>query len=153
MVISVSSSSESRTRSPSSATWCGLLVLRWLSLQRSEGCLSSLEYHFLQTKRSSHCSSALMPCTLCTFPARNSARHSPLYVSNTARGNVGMTIDESGTSFPPTYEKFAVRAITAAGLSGSYALTVVREPGLPMNAPASPVVTLASLDAAVLVSR
>ena len=36
-----------------------------------------------------------------------------------------------------------MRVLTAA--------TVVREPGLPVNAPASPVVTLMSLDAGVLV--
>ena len=64
----------------------------------------------------------------------------------------GMTIDESGTSFPPTYEsEITVRALTAAGLSRSYEFTVVQEPGLPANAPASPVVTLVSLDAGVLI--
>ena len=74
-----------------------------------------------------------MPRTLCTFPARHSERHSPLYVSNTARENVREQ-DES---------EFTVRVLTAA--------TVVRVPGLPVNAPASPVVTLMSLDPGVLV--
>ena len=63
----------------------------------------------------------------------------------------GMTIDESGTSFPPTYEsEITVRALTAAELR-SFAFTVVQEPGLPADAPASPVVTLVSLDAGVLI--
>ena len=38
-----------------------------------------------------------------------------------------MTIDESGTSFPPMYESvIAVRALTAAGLSKSSVFTVVQ---------------------------
>ena len=44
-----------------------------------------------------------------------------------------------------------MRALTAAGLSKSYEFTVVREPSLPVDAPASPVLSLVSLDAGVLV--
>ena len=44
-----------------------------------------------------------------------------------------------------------MRALTATGFSRSHAFTVVRQPGLPADAPASPVMTLVSLDAEVLI--
>ena len=68
-----------------------------------------------------------MPLRCARSQRESSERHSPLYVSNTAREMSGMTIDESGTSFPPMYESvIAVRALTAAGLSKSSVFTVVQ---------------------------
>ena len=62
-----------------------------------------------------------MPLRCARSQRESSERHSPLYVSNTAREMSGMTIDESGTSFPPMYESdITVRALTAAGPSRSY---------------------------------
>ena len=64
-----------------------------------------------------------------------------------------MTIDKPGTSVPtPNYKnEITVRALTAAGICKSYEFTIVREPSLPVHALVSPVLTLMSLDAAVLV--
>ena len=91
-------------------------------------------------------------CTLYTFPARSSERHFPLYVSNTARGNVRDDDRQVGTLFTPNSKiEITVRALTAAGFCKSYEFTVVRGPSLPVHAPASPALTVVSLDAGVLV--
>ena len=91
-------------------------------------------------------------CTLYTFPARSSERHSPLYVSNTARGSVRDDNRQVGTSFTANSKnEITVVALTAAGLRKSYEFTVVRRPSLPVHAPASPALTLVSLGAGVLV--
>ena len=140
-------------RSPCSATRCGLLAMRWLSLQQSGCCLCSSEYHFPQTKCSSHLSQSTHASYVVHVPSAEVVSVTPLFTYPTQLVETsGMTFDESGTSFPPTYEsEITVGALTAAGLSRSYAFTVVRDPGLPVDAPVSPVVTLVSLDAGVLV--
>ena len=129
----------------------GLIPLRWLSLQWSGCCLSS-EYHFPQTN-SRHTVSEHSCLVRCARSHRGgSDTHSPLYISNTTRGSDRGDDQQSGTSFPPMYRSdITAWALTAAGLSRSYASTVVRVPGLLVDAPANPVVTLVSLDAGVLV--
>ena len=68
-------------------------------------------------------------------PRRSNERDSPLYVSNTARGNVRDDVRQVGTSFPPNSKnEITVRALTAAGLCKLYELLVVRGPSLPVHA-------------------
>ena len=111
--------------SPSLLLNGGLTPLRWLSLQRSGCCLSSSEYHFPQTN------SRLVSVTpLFTYPTQP--------VETGRRSTVG--------NFVPTYRSdITAWAFIAAGLRSS--ASVVRVPGLRVDAPASLVVTLVSLEA------
>ena len=93
-----------------------------------------------------------MVCVRCTRSQRGSSEsHSPLYVSNTARGNGRDDDRQAGNSFPPNYKnEITMQDLTAAGLC-NMKFIVVRGPSLPVHAPASPVLTVVSQVCGVLV--